>query len=211
MGIEAFSEELFPLRIAFGTSGGPERTTEIVRLSTGYEHRNQRHRHAVRRYDAGSGVKRLADLIAVLDFFEARRGRLTGFRFRDPLDRQSSPHGQVPGPLDQGIGTGDGARTAFALVKAYGGGADAYLRPIEKPVAGSVVVAVDGVAVTSGVSVDAVRGIVRLATAPAVGAAITAGFLFDVPVRFDMDHLAINFAAFEAGDIPTIPLIEVRP
>ena len=211
MSIEAFCEELFPLRIAFGTSGGPERTTEIVRLSTGYEHRNQRHRHAVRRYDAGSGVKRLADLVAVLDFFEARRGKLTGFRFRDPLDRQSCAYGRLPSPLDQSIGTGDGTTTAFALVKAYGTGSDAYLRPIEKPIAGTVLVAVDGAAVADGISVDAAGGIVGFAAPPAAGAAITAGFAFDVPVRFDMDHLAINVAAFEAGDIPSIPLIEVRP
>ena len=211
MSIEAFSEELFPLRIAFGTSGGPERTTEIVRLSTGYEHRNQRHRHAVRRYDAGSGVKRLADLLAVLDFFEARRGKLTGFRFRDPLDRQSCAYGKVPSLLDQYIGNGDGTTTDFALVKAYGSGPDAYVRPIQKPVAGSVVVAVDGAAVEAGIVVDATRGIVSFAEPPAPGTAITAGFSFDVPVRFDMDHLAINVAAFEAGDIPTIPLIEVRP
>ena len=211
MSIEAFSEELFPLRIAFGTSGGPERTIEIVRLSTGYEHRNQRHRHAVRRYDAASGVKQFADLVAVLDFFEARRGKLTGFRFRDPLDKQSSPFGRVPSPLDQSIGTGDGTTTSFALVKTYGSGPNAYLRPIEKPVAGSVLVAVDGAVVEDGISIDATRGIVDFAVAPGAGTAITAGFTFDVPVRFDMDQLAINVAAFEAGDIPSIPLIEVRP
>ena len=211
MAIETFSEERFPLKVAFGTSGGPERTTEIVRLSTGYEHRNQRHRHAVRRYDAGSGVKSLADLVAVLDFFEARRGRLTGFRFRDPLDRQSCGHGGTPSPLDQRIGTGDGTARQFALVKAYGVGDAAYLRPIEKPVPGSVVVAVDGIAVSDGVAVDAVRGLVTLPLAPGAGAAVTAGFAFDVPVRFDMDQLSINVAAFEAGDIPTIPLIEVKP
>ena len=40
---------------------------------------------------------------------------------------------------------------------------------------------------------------------------VTAGFAYDVPVRFDIDHLAVNVSAFEAGEIPTIPLIEIRP
>ena len=211
MAIEAFSEARFPLRVSFGTSGGPERRTEIVRLSTGFEHRNQRHRHSVRRYDAGSGVRSLADLVAVLDFFEARRGRLTGFRFRDPLDWRSCAYGGSPSALDQAIGVGDGVTTEFALVKRYGLGADAYVRPIAKPAGDTVRIAVDGSEVVAGMAVDPATGIVAFAAPPAEGAAITAGYDFDVPVRFDMDQLTVNVAAFEAGEIPSIPLIEVRP
>lgn len=208
--MESFSEERFPLRIAFGTSGGPERRTDIVRLSTGFETRNQRHRHAFRRYDAGSGVRSLADLSAVLGFFEARRGKLVGFRFRDPLDHGSGAYGHAPTAFDQVIGTGDGTVSSFALCKRYGTGGDAYVRPVTKPVAESVVVAVNG-AVTAGFTVDAATGIVQLATAPAAGAVVTAGFTFDVPVRFDLDQLVVNLAAFEAGEIPAIPLVEIRP
>jgi uncharacterized protein (TIGR02217 family) len=208
--MDSFSEERFPLRIAFGTSGGPERRTEIVRLSTGFESRNQRHQHAIRRYDAGSGVKSLADLSAVLDFFEARRGKLVGFRFRDPLDHQSARFGQVVTAFDQVVGTGDGAERHFQLCKRYGTGEAAYLRPIGKPVAGSVKLAVGG-SITAGFALDAATGVVTLGAAPAVGAQVTAGFQFDVPVRFDLDQLVVNLAAFEAGEIPTIPLVEIRP
>lgn len=211
MAIERFSEERFPLRLAFGTSGGPERRTEIVRLSTGWEHRNQRQARSVRRYDAGSGLKSLADLYAVIAFFEARRGRLTGFRFRDPLDDRSCLPGAEPGAFDQTIGTGDGTAKVFQLAKTYGTGEGAYRRPIEKPVAGTVVVAVGGEERMSGFDVDWTSGRVTFAEAPGDGEVVTAGFLFDVPVRFDIDHLAINVAAFKAGDIPSIPLIEVRP
>ena len=211
MAIIAFSEERFPLRIAFGTSGGPERRTDIVRLSTGFEKRNQRQMRSLRRYDAGSGLKSLGDLAAVLEFFEAMRGRMTGFRFRDPLDHASARLGRAVTILDQEIGTGDGEREAFSLVKVYGSGEGAYRRPIEKPVAGSVRIAVDGIEPAAGVAVDPLTGLVSFDAPPAAGAAITAGFEFDVPVRFDTDQLAINIAAFEAGDIPTIPLIEVRP
>ncbi|KTQ74068.1 glycoside hydrolase family 24 [Aureimonas ureilytica] len=205
----SFSEERFPISVAFGTSGGPERRTDIVRLSTGYENRNQRSRHSWRRYDAGSGVKSLSDLLRVLDFFEARRGRLVGFRFRDPLDASSARWGQGVTALDQRIGTGDGSTSSFQLVKRYGEGEGAYVRPIRKPVAASVRVAVDGAPAEA--SVDPATGLVTLKAAPAAGRTITAGFEFDVPVRFDIDHLAVNLAAFEAGDIPSIPLVEIRP
>ncbi|KQT54245.1 glycoside hydrolase family 24 [Aureimonas sp. Leaf454] len=211
MSIPSFSEERFPLRIAFGTSGGPERRTEIVRLSTGFETRNQRHRHSFRRYDAGSGVKSIGDLVAVLDFFEARRGKLVGFRFRDPLDHGSARPGSSVSPFDQAIGTGDGATRVFALQKSYGTGAGAYLRPIEKPVADTLRLAGSGAELGRGFSLDETTGLVTFATAPAAGVQLTAGFEFDVPVRFDVDQLVVNLAAFEAGDIPSIPLTEIRP
>jgi uncharacterized protein (TIGR02217 family) len=46
--------------------------------------------------------------------------------------------------------------------------------------------------------------------APAAGAAITAGFLFDVPVRFADDRIEVNRATFLAGEAPSVPLIEIR-
>ncbi|WP_407061646.1 TIGR02217 family protein [Aureimonas sp. SK2] len=207
----SFSEERFPLRVAFGTTGGPERRTDIVRLSSGYENRNQRTRHSWRRYDAGSGVRSVEDLVTVLHFFEARRGRLVGFRFRDPFDASSAVGGATPSAGDQPLGVGDGTTKEFSLAKRYGSGAAEYLRPIEKPVPGSVRVGVDGAAVMAGIVIDAAKGTVTFATAPAEGVVLTAGFEFDVPVRFDLDHLSINVAAFEAGDIPSIPLVEIRP
>ena len=208
MSFASFSEERFPLRVAFGTSGGPERRTDIVRLSNGFENRNQRTRHSTRRYDAGSGVKSLEDLVAVLDFFEARRGRLVAFRFRDPFDARSSRIGLPQTAFDQAIGIGDGKTRTFQLAKRYGAGEDGYSRPVTKPVAGSVLVAVAGTP-TSAFALDAATGLVTLGVAPAIGAVVTAGFEFDVPVRFDTDHLAVNLSRFDAGDIPAIPLVEV--
>ncbi|MDC7788692.1 DUF2460 domain-containing protein [Rhodoplanes sp. TEM] len=210
----AFHEVLFPLDIALRSAGGPERRTEIVTLGSGREERNARWAHSRRKYDAGYGVKTFSALSAVVAFFEERRGRLHGFRWRDRLDHSSAATGP-PAPLDQVIGTGDGATTTFALVKTYGGVHAPYRRPIEKPVAGSVRVAVDGVTQAEGTAFacDPTSGIVTFLAGhvPASGAAITAGFLFDVPVRFDTDYLEIDVSAFEAGAIPTIPLIEIRP
>ena len=212
--IPAFHEVSFPLPVALGATGGPERLTEVVTLASGREVRNARWADSRRRYDAGSGVATLDDLHAVLAFFEERRGRLAGFRFRDRADDRSCPPGQAPQPTDQQIGTGTGFTRAFPLVKRYGSGATAYERRIEKPVAGSVTVAVAGVPVDPAeVSLDPATGVVSLPVAltPPFGAAVTAGFRFDVPVRFDTDHLVLDLSAFAAGAIPSIPLVEIRP
>lgn len=211
----AFHETLFPLDIALGAAGGPERATEIVTTLTGREERNTRLAHSRRRWDAGYGVTSLAQLSAVVAFFEERRGRLHGFRWRDRLDHASAAPGAAVTPLDQTLGTGDGARTQFALAKTYGSAHAPYARPIAKPVAGSARVAVNGAERAAGThfTLDATRGVVTFLSGhvPAAGASVTAGFLFDVPVRFDTDFLEVNLTAFEAGAIPRIPILEIRP
>ncbi|WP_295846190.1 DUF2460 domain-containing protein [Tardiphaga sp.] len=209
-----FHDILFPLDIAIKSAGGPERRTEIVAFGSGREARNARWAHSRRRYDAGYGIKTLAALQSVVAFFEERRGRLYGFRWRDQLDHASGAPGQAVSPLDQGLGIGDGVIATFQLVKNYGSGFAPYARPIAKPVADSVRVAVGGQEVAaSAFSCDAATGIVHFASGhvPAAGAAITAGFSFDVPVRFDTDYLEVDLSAFAAGAIPKIPLVEIRP
>ena len=214
MPMTGFHEIRFPLDIALGSRGGPERRTEIVTTASGREERNARWAHSRRKFDAGYGVKSITKLAEVIAFFEERRGRLYGFRFRDRLDWTSGPWNAVPSALDQALGTGDGMRTEFALQKTYGGVYAAYLRPITKPVAGSVKVAVDGAekSADTDFSVDATSGQVIFAVGhvPPDGAVITAGYLFDVPVRFDTDYLEFDLSGFEAGVIPAIPLVEIR-
>jgi uncharacterized protein (TIGR02217 family) len=209
-----FHEVLFPIDVALGASGGPERVTEVVTTASGREERNTRQADSRRRWDAGFGVRTLAALSQVVAFFEERRGRLYGFRWRDRLDHSSGLPGAAPSALDQLLGIGDGTRRAFPLAKTYGLLHAPYPRPISKPVAGSVRVAVDGIeAAAEAFSANASSGLVTFAegAAPGVGAAVTAGFLFDVPVRFDTDFLEVNLSAFAAGDIPRIPVIEIRP
>lgn len=206
-----FHDVRFPASISFGSMGGIERRTEIVELVSGYEERNAPWAHARRRYDAGLGVRSLDDLAAVLAFFEARRGRLYGFRWKDWLDHKSCAPSEVPTATDQELGRAGDADTRWTLVKRYGDAGASYARPIAKPVPTSVRVAVDGVELaTEKFSIDPASGELVLATAPRVGAMVSAGFEFDVPVRFDTDVLEVNMAAFEAGEIPSIPIIEVR-
>jgi uncharacterized protein (TIGR02217 family) len=209
-----FHDVLFPLDIAVKSSGGPERLTDIVTLGSGREERNSRWAHSRRRYDAGYGVKTLDALRAVLAFFEERRGRLYGFRWRDRLDCCSAPQGSAVSVVDQTIGTGDGATVAFQLAKTYGAAHAPYVRPIAKPVDGSVRIAVNGVETEAAhFSCDSATGVVTFAPAhvPPAGAVVTAGFHFDVPVRFDTDYLEVDLSAFAAGAIPKIPLVEIRP
>lgn len=209
-----FHEVRFPLRLALGTSGGPVRRTDIVSLSNGRENRNRRWRDARRHYDAGSGIKSIADLYAVLEFFEARAGQLYGFRFRDPLDFRSCAPGGTVTANDQTIGTGDGATATFQLIKTYGDAGGASVREIAKPVAGSVAVSVDGVlAAAPDFTLDVTAGRVTFVPSkiPANGAVIRAGYEFDVPVRFDTDRIDVDLAQFQAGRIPSIPLVEIKP
>lgn len=212
--VSQFHDVVFPTDVAFGAQRSVSRPVEIVTLGSGREHRNQRWHHSKRKYDAGFGIKTLSALQEVASFFEARRGPFTAFRFRDPLDWKSCKPNEIISSTDQELGLGDGETLQFQLTKLYGESADAYRRPISLPVIGTVLVAVDGVEKTEGThfSVNGVAGHIDFLPAhvPTSGEQITSGFAFDVPVRFLDDELTINLAAFDAGDIPSIPLLEVK-
>ncbi len=206
----AFHEVRFPDNISRGARGGPERRTQIVELASGAEERNASWANSRRRYDVVYGIRRADDLAAVVAFFEARNGRLHGFRFKDWADYKSCLPSGTPSPTDQAIGTGDGTTTAFQLVKAYASGSQTWVRTITKPVAGTVTIALNGTPQASGWSVDTTTGVVTFTTAPAAGVAITAGFQFDVPVRFDTDALDVTLDLERLGSITSIPLLEIR-
>ncbi|MGY6409697.1 MAG: phage distal tail protein, Rcc01695 family [Alkalilacustris sp.] len=206
----AFHEVRFPTSLSFGALGGPERRTEIVTLANGFEERNSPWAESRRRYDAGLGLRSLDDVETLLAFFEARAGQLHGFRWKDWADHRSAPASRAVGPGDQLLGTGDGVRRAFPLRKAYVSGAQTHFREIAKPVSGSVRVAVAGAELSMGWEVPASGGMVLFDVAPPVGAPVTAGFLFDVPVRFATDRIEVSMATFNAGELPRVPVVEIR-
>ena len=206
----AFHEVRFPDNISRGARGGPERRTQIVELASGAEERNASWANSRHRYDVAYGIRRADDLAAVVAFFEARNGRLHGFRFKDWADFKSCLPSQTPGATNQPIGTGTGAATQFQLTKRYTSGAQSWTRAITKPVAGTVTIALNGVPQASGWSVSTTSGLVTFTTAPAAGVAITAGFEFDVPVRFDTDALDVTLDFERLGSITSIPLVEIR-
>ena len=208
----AFAEVRFPASLSFGSVGGPERRTEVVTLANGFEERNAPWAHSRRRYDAGLGLRSLDDVEALIAFFEARQGELIGFRWKDWGDFKSClPSAEVTA-FDQIIGAGNDVAAVYPLRKTYASGGVAYFRPILKPVAGTVRVAVGGDPLQEGIEyfVDTATGLVTFAYAPVMGALVTAGFEFDTPVRFDIDRIQTSVSSFKAGQVPNVPIIEVR-
>ncbi|WP_137111899.1 DUF2460 domain-containing protein [Rhodobacter sp. SY28-1] len=208
----AFHEIRFPANLSFGSVGGPERRTEIVTLANGFEERNTPWQHSRRRYDAGVGLRSLNDVETLISFFEARAGQLHGFRWKDWSDYKSCAPLSTPAPEDQLIGNGDGVTTVFQLQKTYLSGLQSYTRPICKPVAGTVVVAIAGDQKVESLefSVNLETGEITFVLPPDLGTRVTAGFEFDVPVRFDADVIQTSVASFQAGEVPTVPVVEIR-
>ncbi|WP_425083006.1 phage distal tail protein, Rcc01695 family [Ruegeria profundi] len=207
-----FHEVRFPASLSFGSVGGPERRTDIVALANGFEERNTPWAHSRRRYDAGLGMRSLDDIETMISFFEARQGQMYGFRWKDWSDYKSGSATADVDHGDQVIARGDGECTEFQLVKTYSSGGVSYVRPITKPVLGTVRLGLDQDAMREGVDyeVDLARGVVSFVAPPPEQVEITAGFEFDVPVRFDTDKIQTSVASFQAGDVPNVPVVEVR-
>lgn len=200
----------FPKNVTAGSAGGPGFLTEIVRTGGGYEYRNQRWEYPLHRYDLAYGALTLEDLDEIIIWFHAAAGKRRRFRVRDRLDNKSVGVHETISPTDQLLGQGDSnATTEFQLVKVYERGPVSLSRRIQKPVAGTVRVALDGVEQTTGFTVDTTTGLVTFSTPPAIGVEVTAGFEFDVPVRFDTDVLQNNMDTYLSG-AASIPLVEVR-
>ncbi|MGY6549260.1 MAG: phage distal tail protein, Rcc01695 family [Roseinatronobacter sp.] len=208
----AFHEIRFPANLSFGALGGPERRTEIVELANGHEERNTPWAGSRRRYDAGYGLRALDDLEAMVAFFEARQGMLVGFRWKDWGDYRSAPASVPITAFDQVLALGDGNTTVFQLRKGYVSGSQTYWREIRKPVADTVLagVGLDALRLGDDYTVDATTGLITFARPPEAGVDVRAGFEFDVPVRFDTDMIQISLASFNAGEMPKVPVVEVR-
>lgn len=207
-----FHEVRFPANLSFGSVGGPERRTDVVTLANGFEERNTPWAHSRRRYDAGLGMRSLDDIETLIAFYEARQGQMFGFRWKDWSDfKTSRATGEVAFD-DQVIAIGDGETTRFQLNKTYRSGDNTYKRPITKPVLGTVRIGVEQDEMKESVdySLDLTSGEVVFVVPPADELAIVAGFEFDVPVRFDTDRIQTSVASFQAGDVPNVPVVEVR-
>lgn len=208
----SFHEIRFPASLSFGSVGGPERRSDVVTLANGFEERNTPWAHSRRRYDAGLGLRSLDDIEALIAFFEARQGQIYGFRWKDWSDYKSARPSAEVDFRDQVIGLGDGARSDFQLIKNYRSGDSIYQRPIAKPVAGTVRLGLGQEELKEDVdfTLDPTTGLIRLSYPPEQGVEIVAGCEFDVPVRFDTDRILTSVASFQAGDVPNVPVVEVR-
>lgn len=207
-----FHDIRFPTSVSFGSHGGPVRKTEIYQLANGFEERNTAWSQSRRRYDAGIGLRSLDDISEIIAFFEARMGPLYGFLWKDWVDFKSGAPSSPVHFSDQEIGVGDDQENLFPLVKTYQSGRHAFARRITKPIHNTVQLGISGDQITLGLHYEIERegGLIRLYEPLPEGAVLTAGFEFDVPVRFENDSLDISIAGFEAGEIPSIPIIELR-
>lgn len=207
----SFHDVRFPDALSIGSFGGAGFSTDIVTLSTGFEKRNVNWSQARRQYGISLAGRTPAEIAEIVAFFHARQGRGYGFRFKDPSDWHSGANMiATPAATDQQLGTGTGSLTTFALVKRYVSGAITHIRPITKPVAGTVLIALNGVNQATGWSVNTTTGIVTFTTAPANGVLVTAGFAFDVPVRFDTDTLTGTFETPLYQSFNDLSIVEVR-
>jgi uncharacterized protein (TIGR02217 family) len=186
----------FPDAVARGATGGPEFSTDIIAVASGFEQRNVNWSAARAKYDISTGIRTREQMAEVIAFFRARKGRAYGFRFRDwnDFEAEAQPLAPTTDPL------------IWQLTKQYASGPSADQRVITKPEAGTVVVRVGGNPVS--VDVDHLTGLITFGLAPATQP--YADFLFDVPVRFDSDHLPVVAVAYHIQQVSSIALIEIR-
>ena len=206
--MQPFDDVTFPIEIGQEAEVTAEFSTNVVTMMSGHERRNTDWADARLAYDVAPGVRSETELATLIAFFRARRGAAIAFRFADPFDDSSNGATGAANALDQAIGIGDGVTTSFALLKTYGAEVSAQVRRITRPRIGSVAVAVNGIA-TAGWTLGPM-GQINFEAAPPTGAQITAGFRFDVPVRFAEDRLNASRATFAAGSFSSVPLIEVK-
>jgi uncharacterized protein (TIGR02217 family) len=199
----------FPDNVAYGTAGGPGYNTRVIDYGAGYEQRDIMWSYVRSEFDAAYGIRSIDDLYDVIAFFHVAKGRGHGFRFKDHSDYKSCEIEGTISATDQTIGTGDAAETEFQLIKTYTKGALSTIRYISKPVSGTVVVALNGTPQGSGWSVDTTTGIITFSSPPGGSVAVTAGYEFDVPVRFNIDKLSVVYSNYESGET-SIPLVELK-
>ncbi|HKR92535.1 DUF2460 domain-containing protein [Novosphingobium sp.] len=207
--MQAFDDVPYPLALGLDATVISEFSTSVSVTASGFERRNSLWSNARLRFDVGPGVRSEAELGELIAFYRARRGPARGFRLRDPSDHSSNGMTGAPTPFDQELGTGNGLRTTFALVKRYGPGADAQVRRITRPEFETILVSVNGTVQVGNWTLDR-GGVIAFDAPPPPGSLVHAGFLFDVPVRFAEDQLEITGAAVAAGEAPSVPVVEIR-
>jgi len=217
----AFHELSFPVNPTVGSDGGPGFDTAVMVMDSGQERRIQRRTQAQHWFNAAFHIRSLADISLIRDHYLRVSGVSDGFRYSDSGDMDSTTLGRTWGDdsppaitnIDQVLTpSGDGSLTTFQLIKTYGSGTATYVRTIKKPVAGTTVVAIDGVNQASGWTIDTTTGVITFSVAPAIGEVVSAGYQFDVPVRFgeQVDQvLRTVIESFGHGSVPAIPMIEL--
>lgn len=189
----------FPAQLAYGATGGPGFSTDVVLLAAGQEQRNVNWAEALCRWDVGSVNRTFEQIMLLVEFFHAAtRGQEGLFLFRDFTDDT----------FDNALGTGDGTQTTWHLVKRYVVGPYTRERRLTHPVEDTVSVRLDG-ALVSGWSLDE-GGLLTFTTAPGAGVVVSASGAFEVVCRFVQDHLPVTRVAPNVYSCDAIEILEVR-
>ncbi|MBS0235908.1 MAG: DUF2460 domain-containing protein [Proteobacteria bacterium] len=198
-----FLEIRFPTNISYGATGGPAFSTNVLTSHAGHEWRQPNWNIALAKYNVAHGVKTEAQLAELISFFRLCCGRAKGFRFKDWMDYKVEK---------QVLIIADGKQKVFPLYKKYSVRQDVWsMRRINKPVHGSLILKLDNIKVwDDDYEVDYNQGLITFETPPSEGEELLVSFEFDVPVRFDTDHLAASIDSFAIYSWNEIPLVEVR-
>lgn len=210
----------------FGFVSSPRFSTSITAVACGSERRNRNWQHPLHTFAAPEAVECHEHLSALHNMWMATAGPLHTFPFRDPLDFASrdllaADVAPAIGPTDQVLGEGDAVTTAFQLVRRYSFGTEIYDRAIYHPVVDTVSVAINaqppenippGQGGPYTWTVDRDTGTITFDHPPRVGQTITAGFLFDVEVRFESDDSYDGIVrSWRVSGHADLVFVEVRP
>lgn len=177
----------FPACPGFGHQSVPNYSVTITETVSGAEHRNRNWARPLHRYSVTVGPQLEEHVDELLEFYHALGGQECGFRYKDIADFKSCRKSETSTVLDQAAELLPGSPGGWQLVKAYRAGVRVQTRVILKPVAGTIVIADNGVQKVEGVDwvMDYTTGIFQVFFVP-VGI-ISWGGEFDVPVRFDSE------------------------
>ncbi|MCY4505057.1 MAG: DUF2460 domain-containing protein [Hyphomicrobiales bacterium] len=194
-----------------GAGGSAGFSTQLMTTASGFEHRNARWFAPRRRYEVYIGTRPLSELRRLQSFFLERCGRLHGFLWRDIIDYRSRAF-RAPLANDQTMKRLSDDGRVWAFFKGLKSPPRLKrLRRIFKPVASSVLLAHNRVPIPpEQYVVHAAHGVIAFHAGHYRTEGVTAGFEFDVPVRFDTDRLEIRMVTDIAGNCEPIPLMEIR-
>jgi uncharacterized protein (TIGR02217 family) len=198
-----FCDERFPEDISLGAIGGPEYRTEILSAVSGLEYRFIRWGSSRARYNISYGIKTKEHMDQFIAFFRAKKGRAVGFRFKDWTDYKAE---------NQRLLVIDGSNKNFQIIKRYLSGEEEEVRVITKPVRDTLKIVNNNKILTSAdYEIDYNKGIISLLR-PIEGSDkdLFATFEFDVPVRFDSDHLQILLEGRDLFSCKNISLVEIK-
>lgn len=211
------------LIIGFPCYSSPRFSTNVAAAFNGDEVRNRNWSHPLRRFKLPEAVRYHAQYEALQDHWLVMGGPESSWPFTDPLDFASVPlelPNVVPetSPTDQIIGVGNGSQRVFQLTKTYERQGATYTRPIFLPHVASVMVALDGgdPATAPGGpytwEVSRPGGEITFDVAPRTGLTVSAGFLFDVAVRFERDDSFDGIVqSYQVSGFADLDLLELRP